>query len=176
MSFKVHHLNCGTFCPACRPWINGDGRWRDRGTLVCHCLLIETNDGLVLIDTGLGTQDIEQPQQLGKLFLTMAQPRLTQAETALYQVQALGFQPQDVRHIVLTHLDLDHAGGLADFPQATVHVHAAEYEAARHPKWFEKSRYRSNQWQMQNGNATRQLENPGTALSKLNLWHNFRMS
>jgi glyoxylase-like metal-dependent hydrolase (beta-lactamase superfamily II) len=37
-----------------------------------------------------------------------------------HQVQRLGFDPRDVRHIVLTHLDFDHAGGLDDFPHATV--------------------------------------------------------
>ncbi|MFD0510570.1 MBL fold metallo-hydrolase [Streptomyces aureus] len=30
----------------------------------------------------------------------------------------LGYAVDDVRHIVLTHLDLDHAGGLPDFPRA----------------------------------------------------------
>ena len=35
-----------------------------------------------------------------------------------------------VRHILLTHLDFDHAGGLEDFPRARVHVMQAEMEAA----------------------------------------------
>jgi len=35
-----------------------------------------------------------------------------------------------VRHIVLTHLDVDHCGGLPDFPDAQVHVLAAELDAA----------------------------------------------
>ena len=48
--------------------------------------------------------------------------------------------------IVLTHLDLDHAGGIADFPQARVHVHATELEAARHPSLKERGRYVSGQW------------------------------
>ena len=37
---------------------------------------------------------------------------------------------EDVRHIVLTHLHIDHTGGLPDFPNARVHVHAREYAAA----------------------------------------------
>ena len=51
-------------------------------------------------------------------------------ETALHQVQALGFSARDVRHIILTHLDFDHAGGLEDFPEARVHVLARERDAA----------------------------------------------
>jgi glyoxylase-like metal-dependent hydrolase (beta-lactamase superfamily II) len=52
-----------------------------------------------------------------------------------------------VRHIVLTHLDFDHAGGLEDFPDATVHVLAAEREAARERRSFlARRRYRPEQW------------------------------
>ena len=40
----------------------------------------------------------------------------------------------DAGTIVLTHLDLDHAGGLADFPQATVHVSATELRALQAPR------------------------------------------
>ncbi|WP_223281445.1 MBL fold metallo-hydrolase [Streptomyces antnestii] len=48
----------------------------------------------------------------------MARPVLDTGETAVRQVAALGYDIEDVRHIVLTHLDLDHAGGLRDFPPA----------------------------------------------------------
>jgi glyoxylase-like metal-dependent hydrolase (beta-lactamase superfamily II) len=61
----------------------------------------------------------------------MAQPVLTEDETAIRQVQRLGYDPVDVRHIILTHLDVDHCGGLPDFPHARVHVLAAELAAAR---------------------------------------------
>jgi glyoxylase-like metal-dependent hydrolase (beta-lactamase superfamily II) len=43
----------------------------------------------------------------------------------------LGVRPRDVRHILQTHLDLDHVGGLSDFPWASVRVHPGELEAAR---------------------------------------------
>lgn len=49
-------------------------------------------------------------------------------ETSIKQVQRLGYQPTDVGHIVMTHLHLDHAGGLSDFPHARVHVYQPEYE------------------------------------------------
>ncbi len=62
------------------------------------------------------------------------------------QVAALGHDPADVRHIVVTHLDLDHAGGLADFPKATVHLHEGEHAAAMRPTLATRSRYRGVQW------------------------------
>ena len=48
-----------------------------------------------------------------------------------------------MRHIVLTHLDFDHAGGLDDFPRAAVHMLAAEHEyAAQQKTWLDRQRFR----------------------------------
>lgn len=108
------------------PLINAQQR------MVAHCLLIETErDGLVLVDTGIGLDDVAQPAaRLGAPFPRIVGLRPNAATTAARQVEALGLRREDVRHIVVTHLDLDHAGGLPDFPHATVHVHADEHRAA----------------------------------------------
>ena len=68
-------------------------------------------------------------------------PRAEIAETAIKQVEALGFDAGDVRRIVATHLDPDHSGGLPDFPDAEVHVFARELEAALDPQLRERPRY-----------------------------------
>jgi len=66
------------------------------------------------------------------------------------QIRRLGFEAADVRHIVLTHLDLDHAGGVSDFPTAQVHVLDVEHAAAMQPRTMtEKHRYRPQQWEHQ---------------------------
>jgi glyoxylase-like metal-dependent hydrolase (beta-lactamase superfamily II) len=57
-------------------------------------------------------------------------PLLDMGETAVAQVRALGLAPADVRDIALTHMDLDHAGGIADFPEARIHVRREERDAA----------------------------------------------
>jgi len=134
---RLHHLNCGSMCPVGAALIGG--------AMCCHCLLIEGEDGLILVDSGLGVEDIADPSRLGRLFRAVARPKLQIAETAVRQVAALGFSVADVRHIVPTHLDLDHAGGLADFPAATVHVFAAELRATKDPTRKERSRYRRAQ-------------------------------
>jgi glyoxylase-like metal-dependent hydrolase (beta-lactamase superfamily II) len=141
----VHHLNCATMCPIAG-WLIGARGWR--GLMVAHCLLVETaRDGLVLIDTGFGTRDLEGKTDLPRMFKLLVGPQLDPAETALAQVQKLGFKPEDVRHVVVTHLDLDHAGGIADFPHAKVHLHQLEHIAATtRPTAREKNRYLPAHW------------------------------
>ncbi len=142
---RVHHLNCATLCPPGRRLINGEGGLLAAGRMVCHCFLIETNDGLVLVDTGLGLDDVARgAERLGREFLLLTRPRLDPAETAVRQVERLGFRASDVRHIIPTHLDLDHAGGLPDFPEAQVHLMEPEQRAALSPPTFmERERYRA---------------------------------
>ena len=145
---RIHHLNCGTMCPFGRRLVNGDGSVFERGRMVCHVLLVEGKDGLTLIDSGYGLADVRAPaQRLGRPFLAMTGARLREEDTAIRQVERLGFSAKDVRHIAVTHLDLDHAGGLSDFPDASIHVFRAEHDAAMHPAaGFERQRYRQVQF------------------------------
>jgi glyoxylase-like metal-dependent hydrolase (beta-lactamase superfamily II) len=118
------------------------------GQLVCHCLLVETDRGLVLVDTGFGMRDVEEPyERLSPFFIHFNRIQFEHRYTALEQVRGLGFSPRDVRHIILTHLDFDHAGGLEDFPEARVHVMQPEVEVAKVRHGFiNRRRYRPEQW------------------------------
>lgn len=98
----IHHLNTGTMCPIGKSLVNGTGSIFQRARMVCHCLLVETGDGLALVDTGIGLDDIADPQRLGTRWVRQTAPRLDPAETALHQVKALGYSPDDVRHLLLT--------------------------------------------------------------------------
>jgi glyoxylase-like metal-dependent hydrolase (beta-lactamase superfamily II) len=145
----IHHLDCCPMRPPVERLVNGgDGRWLARGRMVAHCLLIETESGLVLVDSGIGLDDIAAPdKRLGGFFITMTAPRLDPKNTAVRQIEALGYKRDDVRHVVLTHMDVDHAGGLADFPRAKVHVDEDEHRAAtRLENRFDRMRYRPLQW------------------------------
>ncbi len=124
-------------CPRFSSLIN------ERGEMVVHVLAIETErDGVILVDTGYGTEATANPTLLPKLLRWVARPNWAHESTARAQLEVLGFSPDDVRHIVVTHLDVDHAGGLRDFPNAVVHVHARELEAAqRRTTRLEKNRY-----------------------------------
>ena len=144
---RIHHLNCGCMCPIGGALFDGFSRGLS-AHLVCHCLLIETNQGLVLVDTGFGQRDIKAPlSRLSPFFMNLNRIQFEKKYTAVAAIEKLGFNPRDVRHIVLTHLDFDHAGGLEDFPEATVHIMLSEIEAAQKRKGFISSqRYRPGQW------------------------------
>jgi glyoxylase-like metal-dependent hydrolase (beta-lactamase superfamily II) len=115
-------------------------------TIVCHVLLVETTNGLVLVDTGYGLADCADPSRVGP-FRHVLRPAFLPSETAAHQVETLGFSRDDVRHVIATHFDLDHIGGIADFPKAQIHVTAAEALGAVHaPSLRERLRYRSQQW------------------------------
>ena len=142
----IHHLNCATMCPYSAALMEGEGSWREPAHLVAHVLAIESSDGIVLVDTGLGTADVGNPRRTGAFFRHLVRPRYLIEETVVSRLAELGFAPADVRHIVLTHLDVDHAGGLGDFPAAKVHVFRTELDAALKPGVRERLRYIQAQW------------------------------
>ena len=144
---KVHHLNCGTMRPIGGKLVTGRGSYLAAAELVCHVLLLETDHGLTLVDTGIGVDDVRTPDEtLARAWRLLSRPVLDERETALRQVEALGFTASDVRTIVLTHLD--HGGGLRDFPHAEVHLSAEELTAATSPDKSRNDRFRypHNQW------------------------------
>lgn len=146
---RVHHLNCVSTCPL-GGWLmdHRSPSVTARGRLTCHCVLVETDSGLVLLDTGFGLRDVSAPTtRLSPFFLALVAPELREEMTAIRQIERMGFSPRDVRHIILTHLDFDHAGGLDDFPWATVHLLRREREHALAQKtWLDRQRFRPQQW------------------------------
>ena len=112
---------------------------RNRIPLGMRCLLVEHDDGLVLVDTGLGNKEDAKFRDIYGVENAGAAGR-TRLEDGL---AALGHRPEDVRHVVLTHLHFDHAGGATyrderggvgvSFPNARYTVQRGEWEYATHP-------------------------------------------
>lgn len=114
---SIRFLNCGSNRPYFPKVKSG-----------ITCVLAETNDGLVLVDTGFGTNDYLHPGKLMRFFTAAMRSPRDVNETAIHQIKQLGYHSSDVRHIIMTHLHLDHAGGLLDFPDAKVHMYQPEHQ------------------------------------------------
>ncbi|MBN1138705.1 MAG: MBL fold metallo-hydrolase [Anaerolineae bacterium] len=108
----VHFLNCFT----CNARVPSD--WRS-GTI---CLLIETNQGLVLVDTGPGRDDYVHKPGIVRAFQLVTHLPLDPKEAAVHQVMGHGYRPEEVRDVVLTHMHsacsrLITAGACPTFPR-----------------------------------------------------------
>ncbi len=129
---RIHHLNCATIHTNL-PYPG-----------VTHCLLLEGDKVLTLVDTGFGVRDYTTPSRHVRLFTKVNGIPCDLNETAASQIAKLGFKLEDVREVILTHLHLDHAGGIIDFPWADVHVFQLEYETAtsrRRFSWVDRIGY-----------------------------------
>ncbi len=95
--------------------------------------LIQMDDGSnILVDTGFGPQMVEishRPDHEGA--------RVTEDDLAVNQLARLGVRPENIRYLVATHFDRDHAGCLATFAGAETVVQRRHYEAAKagHPRF-----------------------------------------
>jgi glyoxylase-like metal-dependent hydrolase (beta-lactamase superfamily II) len=110
------------------------------------CTLADTGSELILVDTGLGTGNYGAPTARMRIFTALTRIGNDVTHTAHHQIAALGYSAGDVKHILMTHLHLDHSGGLPDFPEALVHVYEPEYRAAVRPRGLQRLAYDPSHW------------------------------
>ena len=91
-----------------------------------HCYVVEHPNGHIAIDTGLRAA-VHVPRTQRRF---VPRPIVAPEDELGSQMRVKGLSPEDVTTVVVTHLDWDHAGGLATFPNAKVLVHRPEYEFA----------------------------------------------
>jgi glyoxylase-like metal-dependent hydrolase (beta-lactamase superfamily II) len=107
---------------------------RNRIPLGLRCLLVETPDALVLIDTGVGNKESDKFLSIYGIENAGTPTRLEDA------MRDAGFAPEDVDIVIDTHLHFDHAGGNTyrdaegevqlSFPRARYVVQRGEWEYA----------------------------------------------
>ncbi|MQA89425.1 MAG: MBL fold metallo-hydrolase [Gemmatimonas sp.] len=112
---------------------------KNRITLALRCLLVETPDELVLIETGLGNKEDEKFAQIYGVE-NGPPPDAAGADRLQAAIRSLGFSLDEVGVVINTHLHFDHAGGNTyrdeegqiriSFPRATYHVQGGEWEYA----------------------------------------------
>jgi glyoxylase-like metal-dependent hydrolase (beta-lactamase superfamily II) len=95
-------------------------------------LLEHPGAGPVLIDTGLHSSVAVKPaESLGRLgTLAFRDLQMDPGQALPAQLRERGIEPSAVRTVVMTHMHIDHASGISEFPDATFVLARAEWEAA----------------------------------------------
>ncbi len=111
-------------------------------TWAMRCLLVETADRRILIDTGMGDKQDDK-------FRSHFHPHGEQS--LLGSLEGHGFVPEDITDVLLTHLHFDHVGGavqrtaegnlLPTFPNATYWSTEAHFKWAEYPNAREKASF-----------------------------------
>jgi glyoxylase-like metal-dependent hydrolase (beta-lactamase superfamily II) len=87
--------------------------------------------GAILVDTGLHPSIASDPSEnLGRLGTWFFKPEMEPGEDLPSQLRERDIEPSAIRLVLMTHLHVDHASAIADFPEATFIVSAAEWKAA----------------------------------------------
>jgi len=103
--------------------------------------LIEHPRGYVLYDTGNALEvTIDKKKHWGAI-VAAYDPVMTEDQWIVNQVKRVGVQPEDIKYVIMSHLHLDHAGGVGHFPKAKYVVQREELYYAYVPDSFMKGAY-----------------------------------
>ena len=125
-----------------------DRNWTD--WLPTYAWVIDHPEGIIAVDTGQGAHLLQSGQSLHPYVRWEVAFRIEPEQEIGPQLRALGIGPRDVKRVVLTHLHMDHDGGLAHFPNSEILVSSRELQTAqgmlgrirgylphRWPAWFD---------------------------------------
>ncbi len=123
---------------------------KNRIPMEARCLLLKSKDLNILIDTGNGADFIAKyGEKLGGKFKEMY--AMDESGPSLMKsLAANGLKPENIHHVILTHLHFDHAGGattevngqvVPTFPNAKYWIQEMNLETASKPNLREKASY-----------------------------------
>lgn len=120
-----------------------DREWTD--WLPTYAWMIDHPEGVIVVDTGQGTHLLDGLRSLHPYRRWEVMFRIEPDEEIGPRLRALGVGRRDVKRVVLTHLHIDHDGGLAHFPETDILVSRGELQIAR--AWAGRLRgYLPNRW------------------------------
>lgn len=95
--------------------------------------------GRILIDTGLPpAAALNTRAALGWLGARVYTIRMKPEQAVPARLRELGIAPSEISTVILTHLHLDHAGSISEFPDATFVTTTAEWESAFARRGFQR--------------------------------------
>lgn len=92
--------------------------------------LLRHPEGVVIVDGGNPLAVARDPHGHWGGLADVFEVHMSEDQHCEAQLRALGVDPDEVSHVVQTHLHIDHTGALGHFPNAVVVAHAREREAA----------------------------------------------
>ena len=104
-----------------------DKEWSD--WLPTYAFAVEHRDGVILVDAGASARCMRLPRW-HPYFRFAVRFGVEAEEEAGPQLHALGIGAADVKRVVLTHMHIDHDGGLAAFPSSEILVSPGELATA----------------------------------------------
>ena len=113
--------------------------------LPTYAWVIDHAEGVIVVDTGQATHLLDSARSLHPYRRWEVMFRIEPDEELGPQLRALGIAPHDVTRVVLTHLHIDHDGGLAHVPHREILVPRGELRSAS--GWMGRLRgYLPNRW------------------------------
>jgi len=103
--------------------------------------LIQYNDKNILFDTGNALEASKDPKKHWGDIIEAYNPVMEENQYVVNQLKTLGVQPEDIDYVILSHLHLDHAGGVGAFPNARYISHHKEVQWAFNPDCTQKGAY-----------------------------------
>jgi N-acyl homoserine lactone hydrolase len=98
-------------------------------------LLEHPKAGLILVDTGLhASVSVDAKQTMGRLIGRLYSFAMDPDQAAAAQLRARGFDPKDVKLVVMTHMHMDHASAISDFTEAVYVLGEDEWDAFNAPR------------------------------------------
>lgn len=94
-------------------------------------LIRHPSAGAILVDTGLHPSiATDGKENFGGLATRIANPDLATGEDVPAQLRKRGLDPSEIPVVVMTHLHLDHASAISEFPNSTIVVSETEWHSA----------------------------------------------
>lgn len=153
-----------------------DTAWTD--WLPTYAWVIDHPDGIIVVDTGQGAHLLESAKSLHPYVRREVAFRIESEQEMGPQLRAIGITPRDVKRVILTHLHMDHDGGLAHFPHSEFLVTPGELRKAsgwagrmrgylpnRWPPWFDPAPLELAQEPFGPFRASKKLTAPGDVVA-----------